>query len=110
MNPHIEEEGLKDYGHKPRIDLIDPDSILGLAECLEYGCRKYKPNSWQNIKDPLNTHYAALMRHILAWKKGELDDPESGIAHIKHVLSNAMFLLYHENRFLRDKKKNLKDL
>lgn len=95
--------GQKDYDGKPMIHLIDNDAIIGMAEVLTHGAQKYEPNTWQNIENPIDTHYDALMRHILAWKNGEIDDPESGFSHIKHVLTNAMFLLHHENRYLRGK-------
>lgn len=98
MSQKIKKVGLKKTDEKSRIDLITPESILGIGEVLAYGAKKYKPNSWQNVKDGLNKHYAAMMRHALAWHSGEYIDKESGLSHIKHVLSNAMFLLYHEQR------------
>ena len=100
----IEKIGLKDMNGKIKLDLIEINSILGMGEVLTMGAKKYKPNSWQNVKDPINTHYAALMRHLLAWKKGELNDKESGLSHMKHVLTNAMFLLRHEEFELRKHK------
>ena len=98
IDDKIEEIGLKDTAGKSRIDLITPEAILGLGEVLAYGATKYKPNSWQNVDDGINKHYAALMRHAVAWHSGERIDTESGYSHMKHVMSNAMFLLYHESR------------
>ena len=92
----IEKEGLKDFEGKERIELIMPNSIIGMAEVLTMGAEKYKANSWQNVKDPLDTHYASLMRHVIAWRKGEKLDSESKLHHMKHVLTNAMFLLDHD--------------
>jgi hypothetical protein len=97
----IEEKGLKERSNKIMLELVLPETIEALGEVLTYGAQKYKPNSWQNVDSPIDTHYAALFRHLLAWRKGELDDDESGFSHMKHVLTNAMFLLYHEQRFLR---------
>lgn len=93
--------GMKDRTNKIRVDLILPETLIGMAEVLTYGANKYKANTWQNVKEPIDTHYAALLRHLILWRKGELDDVESGFSHLKHVLTNAMFLLYHEQRFLR---------
>ena len=90
--------GQKDDKNKVMIHLIDPDVIIGMGEVLTYGAKKYEPNTWQNVNDPINTHYSALMRHLLAWKNGEIYDKETGLSHIKHVLTNAMFLLYHERK------------
>lgn len=82
---------------KLRMDLITPQTIIGLAEVLTHGADKYHEWSWKEVQDPVNTYYAALMRHLLAWKEGEKNDNSSGLSHMKHVLANAMFLLEYEN-------------
>ena len=92
----IEKEGLKDDNGKLRFDLITPECIIGIVECLTLGAKKYKPNSWQNVENPIDTHFASLMRHLIAWRQGEIIDKETGLSHMKHVLSNGMFLLYNE--------------
>lgn len=101
----IEKIGLKDLSGKPMIDLVTADSIIGMAEVLTYGAKKYKPNSWQNVKNGKNVHYASMMRHLLAWKNGEIFDKETGLSHLKHAMTNCMFLLYHENKILNPDKK-----
>ena len=94
----IEKVGLKDAVDKVRVELVLPETIIGMAEVLSIGAKKYKANSWQNVENGEDVHYAALMRHILAWRGGEIIDKESKLSHIKHVLTNAMFLLYHEEK------------
>lgn len=94
----VEKVGLKDDKGKLRFDLITPGCLTGLAEVLTYGAHKYKPNSWQNVEDAENKHYAALLRHLVAWRSGEVYDSETNLSHIKHILTNAMFLLYQEER------------
>lgn len=94
----IEKIGLKENKDKLRFDLITTESMIGLAEVLTYGAKKYKPNSWQNVENGLDEHYAALMRHLISWRDGEIVDNETGLSHIKHVLANAMFLLHHETK------------
>tara|TARA_R110002126_G_scaffold68046_1_gene172083 strand:- start:747 stop:1031 length:285 start_codon:yes stop_codon:yes gene_type:complete len=76
---------------KNRYDLIPVDAIEGIAEALTMGAAKYGDNNWRGI-DP-ERYYAALFRHLIAWRKGEIDDPESGLNHLKHVLVNTVFLL-----------------
>lgn len=91
-NPEKHDDG------KLRFDLIDPVFEEGLAQVLTYGAKKYAPNNWQNLEDGIDRHYAALRRHLNAWRQGEKIDPESGLPHMYHVATNAMFLAYHERQ------------
>lgn len=88
--------GLKDKANKPRVELIDPQFILELADVMGYGAEKYAPNSWQNVENPEDTYYAAAMRHLLAYRMGEELDKESGKSHLLHAASNLMFLAHFE--------------
>lgn len=88
--------GRKDDQGKNRLDLIEPQFIEGVGEVLTFGANKYEPNNWQNVDDAEDRYYAAAMRHLLAWRKGETVDPESGLSHLKHVATNIMFLLHFE--------------
>jgi hypothetical protein len=90
------DEGLKYDEGKTRFDLVDPEFEELVAKVMTFGANKYKPNSWQNVEDPVNRYYAALRRHINAWRKGEKIDPESKLPHLAHVAVNAMFLLHYE--------------
>lgn len=92
----IEKVGLKEDKGKPRVELIPPKAIIELAKVLTYGANKYKPNSWQNVTQGKDVHYASALRHLLAWKDGEALDKESGLPHLSHAFSNIMFLMYHE--------------
>ena len=91
-------KGLKYDEGKMRVDLVEPDIILGISEVLTYGANKYTAHSWQNVDDGINRYYAAVMRHLLAWKNGEKYDKESNFRHLHHAASNLMFLLYHEKK------------
>ena len=82
---------LKKDGGKPRMDLIDPIAIRGLASVLTFGASKYSAHGWRE-GIPNSRLVAALLRHTLAIMDGELIDPESGLPHIDHVGCNWMFL------------------
>ena len=83
--------GIKYDQGKPRMDLLDTDALVGLAEVLTFGASKYAAHNWRNgIQN--SRLVAALMRHLTAINKGELLDPESGLPHIDHVGCCWMFL------------------
>lgn len=92
-------EDLKYDKGKPRVDLIEPEFVLGIAKVLAHGAEKYKPESWKTeVKDPENRYYAAAMRHLLAWKSGEVLDSDSGECHLLHAACNLMFLDFFERK------------
>ena len=78
---------------KLRYDLLPVEPIEEIVRVLTFGAEKYAPNSWQGVPDGENRYYAAAWRHILAWRKGERDDPESGIHHLGHAMCNLVFLM-----------------
>lgn len=85
-------EGLKYDSGKLRWDLLPVEEIEGIVDVLTFGANKYADNSWQNVDNGIERYYAALMRHIIAWRKGEKKDDESGIDHLYHALTNLVFI------------------
>ena len=85
--------GIKDDKEKLRFDLIPTSAIEGLAQVLTMGAKKYTPDGWKTVPNAVDRYYSALHRHLLAWRNGEMTDPESGLHHMKHVMINAAFLL-----------------
>jgi len=83
--------GKKDDQGKLRYDLVPVSAFESVAQCMTFGANKYGDNNWQGVS--ADRYYAAAMRHLLSWKKGEINDPESGFNHLKHVLTNIVFLL-----------------
>lgn len=88
--------GRKDDQDKIRLDLIEPEFIEGIGNVLTKGAQKYSENSWQNVENAENRYYAAALRHLMAYRRGEEADPESGLSHLEHVACNIMFLLHFE--------------
>lgn len=88
--------GQKDDKEKNRLDLIEPEFIEGVGKVLTFGANKYEPNNWQKVEDAEDRYYAAALRHLIAWRKGEKLDPESGLSHLDHVACNIMFLQHFE--------------
>lgn len=95
------EDGKKDDQGKLRMDLVPPEAIEAIAEVLTYGARKYGENTWQNLPEFNRRQYAATLRHLLAWKKGQMLDAESGISHLQHALTDIAFLVWYETQIGR---------
>jgi len=89
----IVEEFMKFDSGKLRYGLIPPKATKALAEVLTYGAKKYKPNNWQRVDDT-SRYIDALYRHLEAWRSGEELDPESGLSHLAHAMTNISFLIY----------------
>ena len=88
--------GMKFDGGKLRIDLVDPFFVEDVAEVLTYGAKKYADDSWQLLENAEQRYKGALLRHLFAYLKGELVDSESGMQHLQHLATNAMFLMHFE--------------
>jgi hypothetical protein len=90
------EAGLKYDSEKLMLDLLPPELIEAWAEVKTFGAKKYAKNTWQNLEDFENRYYSAAFRHIIAYRKGEEYDKESGLRHLAHALTNIGFLLWKQ--------------
>lgn len=89
--------GLRFDQGKTRLDLLPPELLEGVGQVLSMGALKYAPRNWEKGMK-WGRVYASLMRHLLAWQKGEKVDTESGLSHLWHVATNAAFLITYEAR------------
>ena len=86
-----DEQALRCNGGKPKLSMVDLQSLYPCAQVLEFGAIKYSRDNWKKGL-PLTEILDSLMRHISALQNGELNDPESGLSHIGHIQCNALFL------------------
>lgn len=84
---------------KPRYDLLLPEFEEECAKVLALGAEKYGDNNWQKAEkdEALARYYAALRRHIGAFRRGERLDPETGLHHLAHAFCNLQFLYYFDS-------------
>jgi hypothetical protein len=90
-------EGIKYDTGKLRWDLLPLEEIEKIVEVLSDGAEKYDDNNWKELDNPKERYFAALMRHLVAYRKGEILDPESGRTHLAHAATNLIFLMYFNN-------------
>ena len=88
--------GLKFDQEKLRWDLLPIDCIEDVVKVLTMGAEKYAENNWQEVENAEDRYFAALMRHLSASRQGEMNDSESGLSHLSHVMCNVVFLLWLE--------------
>ena len=90
--------GQKFDSGKLRHSLLPSGVITEVLKVLEFGARKYKENNWQHVTNGRDRYYDAALRHITAWREGELEDSETGVNHLAHAICCLMFLLWFDLR------------
>lgn len=90
-------EGRKDDGGKARHDLLPPELPDAVAQVLAFGAAKYGERNWEKGMK-WGRPFAACMRHLWAWWRGEKADPETGFSHLWHAGCCIAFLIAYEAR------------
>ena len=85
-------DGMKFDDNKLQFGLLPPEIKLYFAEVLTFGAQKYAPDNWKKVD--VKRYYDAFERHMNAFQLGEELDSDSGLHHLKHVLTNMMFICY----------------
>lgn len=96
--------GAKYDSGKSRLDLLPARALVAIGHVLAYGAAKYVPDGWMHVPDAKPRYRAAAMRHFLAMLDGEAYDEESGLLHVAHFATNALFLCWLELRDLPVRK------
>lgn len=90
-------EGRKDDQDKLRYDLVPPDALEEIVRIYNMGAKKYTDRNWEKgIK--FGRVFAAAMRHLWSWWRGEELDPESKLSHLAHAAWNCIALLAYTKR------------
>ncbi len=90
--PTPPDQTLKLDAGKARVDLLPTRPLLAVASVLAFGAEKYTAHGWR--RGILYSRcYAAVLRHLWSWWRGENLDPESGLPHLAHAACALLFLL-----------------
>ena len=93
----MKDQNAKTDAGKPDIYLVPPELFEAVAKIRMYGNEKYHdPDNWKTVET--DRYYSAAMRHLLAWRKGEDRDQESGYPHLWHAACNLAFMIALEDR------------
>lgn len=90
--------GTKLDSDKLRWSLLPSGTIAQVIAVLEYGAKKYAVRNWIDVPDAKTRYYDAAMRHLDAWRGGELNDSESGLPHLAHAACCLLFLLWFDGK------------
>ena len=98
-NNNLHVAGAKDDGGKPNMDLVlggFPDALLAVGRVGTYGANKYTPYGWHEVENGTSRYLSALLRHYLAYAKGNRLDNESYLPHLAHLAWNSLAALQLE--------------
>ena len=70
-----------------------PYALEETSKALQMGSEKYGVGNWLKVEDGNSRYLSALVRHLTAYYQGEKLDKESGLSHLAHAATNALFLL-----------------
>lgn len=90
--------GRKDDQGKLRYDLIPTVSLKELAAVLTDGAIKYSDDNWQQVPDAHQRYIAAAMRHIEAYRGGQILDQDDGLHHLAHAACCLFFIIWFDNK------------
>lgn len=82
---------------KLRWELLPVDALTEVVKRYTHGANKYAPNGYVDVDNPIERYYAALMRHLVAWRLGQKYDPDApDLTHLSAVAWNALTLIWFE--------------
>lgn len=85
---YVNEHGGRQSYVSARVDLIPPENLMLLGQCLGFGAKKYGENNWHQIPQRENLNHALV--HILKWLSGDRSEP-----HLVNTLARVNFALWH---------------
>ena len=89
--------GVKYDSGKPRLGLIPPYAERAIAEVLTFGANKYADDNWRKVDNGQKRYIDAALRHINAYRSGDINDDESGLHHLAHAVCCLMFIMEFDN-------------
>lgn len=76
------------------VELLPPMFLEGIAKVLQHGAKKYAPNNWMRGMK-FSVPFGGLLRHLLAWYRGERIDADSGLPHLFCAGCELLFLSWY---------------
>jgi len=98
----VTDEAKKYDGSKPRWDLLHWDALEEVVKTLNIGADQYGDHNWFKAEGLSYTRmFAATVRHLTKWWRGERNAPDHGVHHLAHAAACILTLLSYELRGYR---------
>jgi len=94
--PETEAKGVKNDSGKKDYTLLPWGALDEVVAVLAYGAEKYDRDNWQHVEK--FRYGKALLRHVIAYCRGETLDPESGLHHLAHATCCCLFIIYQDTK------------
>ncbi len=80
------------------VQYLSADFITEMARVLAFGAEKYGANNWKLAPgvEARDIYLNALIRHVLAYAKGNQQCAKDRQYHLAQIAVNAMFLFYFD--------------
>ena len=75
--------------------LMPFEQLEDVVKVLMNGAKKYAVDNWKKCNDT-KRYEDALMRHVVAYFKGDKVDSDDNISHLAHAVCNCLFLMYFD--------------
>lgn len=89
--------GIKHDEGKTKFHLLIPEFVKGVADVMTKGADKY--SEWNYLHLDKERIIGAHHRHMNAYQRGELNDPETGLSHLFHATCCLQMLWALDNDF-----------
>lgn len=70
--------------------LMPFEQLEDVVKVLMNGAKKHSVDNWKKCND-IKRYEDALMRHVVAYIKGDKVDSEDNISHLAHAVCNCLF-------------------
>ena len=98
MSPPFKNEGETHIMAASGVQYLSADFITEMARVLAFGAEKYGASNWKQAPraEARDIYLNALLRHVLAYAKGNQHCAKDGQYHLAQIAVNAMFLFYFD--------------
>lgn len=101
MKAYTPDSFVKADNGKLQWSLMPFEQLEDVVKVLMNGAKKYSVDNWKKCDDT-KRYEDALLRHVVAYVKGDKVDLEDNISHLAHAVCNCLFLMYFDKEKINE--------